>query len=228
MGKRVKIDGSIAVLTDGSRGGEASIEFDDSTGQTQDWARVVYFLLATMGLPGAVFQTIECPPSRVEKLLIHSRNAQDFVLRINGAVAQMTGAGANFASIVNNDAFTLEVDGVTQTVTFLTGDTTIGAVCDRINSAFDAIVATSASGQLKLSGTKTGGQEALARNFSYGRVTVSGAALSKLGLTASAVYGSGADVRSKGRLLIEPSTTELVTKLEISGQADIGMCISGT
>lgn len=97
-----------------------------------------------------------------------------------GVPATVTGTGAAFGSITNGmTAVFTYVDPttilpVTVNVTFLTGDTSIGAVVSRINNAAGFTFASNSSGQLELTGRVGGTDDNIG--------IVSGTALTDLGL----------------------------------------------
>lgn len=233
MPSRLTVRGSINVRPDSSENGTlADLKYDDTgSGSTHEYVRdYPAYQLATTGTPGAVFRLLDSP-TIVEKLFIHSLSKQDVAVRLNGAAATLIGSAAAFGTLVNGDSFTINTDqGGVIVVTFETGDITGAKAAARINALVGAIVATidATSGQLRLTGTKTGGQDAFAKSFQYGSIVLgAGAALAKLGLAVGTTYGAGDDRVISGRLLEEPSTTRTVSKIELSGSASLNMVVAG-
>lgn len=235
MPSRIQFAGSLQISPDGlSSGATSTVDFSDTSGGGSFmWSKTTEsYQLSTSGSLGGVFQTLDTP-AIVEALLLVSKNAREFCVRLNGLPAIVTGSAATFGTIANADTFTIAVDqGAAFSPIFLAGDTTVAAVCQRINAYAGAIIATqSATGQLVLSGANTGGQGAQADQIAYGSITLSGSApvLAKLGMIASTTYGSGDDFRTDGRFYVEPPTSGagLISKVELSGIGELLAHVAG-
>lgn len=217
---------SVSTSTDGGNPSSAGL-LDASDRISTDYPdlrqREVY-QLATAGAVGAAFEQLDAP-NIIQQLLLVNRSGSELAIRLNGAPAKVTGAGASFGTIVNGDTFAITLDQATLVnVTFLTGDITVALVIARINAALGAIVASQdASGNLVLTGVKTGGASALAKSMQYGSMVLSGAGLAKLGLTAGTTYGDGQDIRAQSKFFASfPSSgSGLVSSVWLSGSGEL-------
>lgn len=178
--------------------------------------------VSTAGAIGAAFVQLETPVVQIERLVADIPAGADLVLRMGGAVAEVLGASAA-TGFSGSETAVLAVDaGGNVTVTFEAGDTTQALAAKRINWAFGAQVADlDTSGKLRLRGARTGGADAEARGWAYGKVkVVSGSALTGLGLTAGSTYGQGDDQRvGAGPFAKTFPAGALPRRLELSGSA---------
>jgi hypothetical protein len=126
---------------------------------------------------------------------------------LTGAAATVTGTGAAFATLTGGESISLSVDGGPVTpIVFAASDLTIAAVVSRINNTLGATVASSAAGQLALTGLQLG---------SGGRVIradITAGTLTKLGLAAGTASGTG-NVAN----LAAVTAAEVVTLVNASG-----------
>lgn len=225
MARRAKVTCSIVTTSDGGGSDSGNFSLDDKgSGETfEDVRQREESSIATAGQLGAAFLDLDTPKV-IEQFAMRSIDGAEVGIRYNGAPASVVGVGGAFATIVNGDAFTLDLDqGGVKTVTFQTGDTTLAKVIARINADVGAIVASDAAGQLKITGVKSGGEEAKARTWQYGSIVLAGSALAKLGLSAGTSYGSGRDDSTDGRILKDFPTSGAMktTRIELSGSAKI-------
>jgi hypothetical protein len=219
---------TVTVAPQGSAlGGTGTISASDASPTTSfaDVRQREAFALSTLGSVGAAWTTLDTP-AQIRQLLLQSRSGTEFAIRLNGAVASVKGSGATFGTITNTDTFTLTVDGGSPTaVNFATGDTTIALVIARINAALGLNVASNdGSGNLVLSGARTGGAVASALGHTYGQIVLAtSATLAKLGLNAGTTLGAGVDIGAMSRFFCDfPSSgARIVTKVELSGSADM-------
>lgn len=236
MAKRAKTSLTIVTSSDGLSVGTATGSFDMSDGssvgaQFEIVKQNEEDQLATAGQVGAAFVQLDTP-NVIEQIAIRPLAGQEIAVRLNGAPATVLGSGASFGTVAGGESFPLTVDGSGPvTVTLTASDTTAAACAARINAAAGAIVAAVESGQLRLTGTKTGGQLAKANTMQYGSLVVgAGTALAKLGLVEGTTYGSAlADLRTNNRLFLEPPTSGAgaITQIELSGSGKIMTHLAG-
>lgn len=178
--------------------------------------------VSTAGAVGAAFVQLETPVVQIERIVADLPASADLVLRFGGAVAEVLGASAA-PSFAGGEQAVLAIDaGGNVTVTFEAGDNTQALAAKRINYAFGAQVADlDTSGKLRLRGALTGGADAEAKGFGFGKVkVVSGSALAALGLTAGSTYGQGDDQRAgPGSFVKTFPAGALPRRLELSGSA---------
>jgi hypothetical protein len=116
--------------------------------------------------------------------LVLNYGGADDTATFTGVVAGITGAAAAFGTIVAGETLLLSYDGgATFTVTFLTGDTTIGNVVTRVNQYAGYTMASDSGGQLRLVGRQLGTGGRL--------VVVGGTGVTKCGHAAGSTSGTG-------------------------------------
>lgn len=101
-----------------------------------------------------------------------------------GTAAAVTGAGGTFTSFAGGEVLPIGLDGNSSIdVTFQPGDTSLAAIITRINTVLGAMVASNASGQLKITSTRFG---------TGSRVVIgASAAATTLGLAVGTQIGTG-------------------------------------
>jgi hypothetical protein len=173
------------------------------------------------GAVGVTFVALPTSVALIERVVVDVPPGSDLVLRFGGAVAQLIGTA--IAPVFTNETLQLAVDdGSTVTTTFSGSDTTLLAIARRINFAHGQQIAdVDVLGRLRLRGLRTGGADAWAKGWSYGRLSVvGGTAVASLGLTTGAVYGQGDDQRvGAGPFCKTFPSGAWPTGLELSGTA---------
>lgn len=204
-------------------GSDATFVAKDASATTHEYVDQTPRTVSTPGAAGASFVTLETPVRQVERILADFASGTNVVIRLDGAVASVTG-GATPPVLTDGWTAVLNVDGAGNvTTSFLAADNTMALVAKRINYAHGAQVASvdAVTGALVISGTKTGGDDARKKSFQYGSVVVvSGTALAALGLTAGTTYGSGEDhPHGAGGVQINRPSSSLPKRIELSGSA---------
>lgn len=230
MAQQIQIKGYIlpdAGCGDGCAGvapAQCAWELDllSSCGESYQNVRQFNYALAT--LPGE-FLDLVTGFAQVELLAL--RSSGPITLRVNGEPARaLTNAIWPLAGL---DTLTLgfSVDALAVAVTFVAGDDTPAEVAARINAAAALVGATSMpasvslTGQVQISGVKTGSQGSLS--------AFTGTAVTALGLGAYAAQsGRGADVPVSGLLVQQfGRNPAAASRLQVSGSASLRVLAAG-
>lgn len=115
-----------------------------------------------------------------------------------GTAASVTASAGTYTSFVGGEQLAFSIDGVSYTVTFQAGDSTLTAIIARINGTVGQTVASNASSQLKLSSLTYGTGSSVA-------VTASSTATT-LGLSTTPSNGTGDAVNLAVMTLAEFTT----------------------
>ena len=210
--------------------GAASSQVDalkDVTASAHDYVDPCPMAVATAGATGTTFVPIQTSVVRGEAFYADLGASADIVLRFSGAVASVLGS-VSVPALAAADTLVLSTDGGAQvTTTFAGTENTVAKVAGAIAQAFltaglpNPAGVDVATGFLRLSGVKTGGQGANALGWQYGQVVVvSGAAVAKLGLAVGTTWGAGRDLRvGPPYIALRFSASDLPTKFEVSGTA---------
>lgn len=163
--------------------------------------------------------------SAIEFLYIETSNT--VVIRLSASPAKVTGTGGTFPTgFVGAETLTFTVDGTAVSVAFTSGDQTAAQVAARINAACALLglatprAAVETSGQLSIDGVLTGAQGSVAITGGTGATTLGFAG------TPSAL-GGGEDVRVSGLFLVEPDRNLLLSRVQVSGQANLLIVAAG-
>lgn len=204
-------------------GSDSSSSVRDSVASAHDYLDPTPRNVSTAGAVGAAFVDLPTPVAQVERLAADLPAGSDLVLRAGGLAAEVLG-GSAAPVFVGGEELVLAIDaGGNVTATFEAGDATLALAAKRINYALGFVAADvdPTTGKLRLRGLRTGGADALAKGWAYGRVlVVSGTALAALGLTAGSTYGQGDDQRLGGGPFAKTFPAgALPRRLELSGSA---------
>lgn len=134
---------------------------------------------------GGILTSYDLDPGQV--LNVSLNGAAATTVTFNGAAAVVTAVGASYpVTFTGGETLTLSYDGASNfIVTFLSTDSTLQNVIDRINAAAGFTFASSSSSQLRLTGRVRG---------TSGQVSVvagSGTVTTTLGLTVATTNGTG-------------------------------------
>lgn len=181
--------------------------------------------IQTAGAPGDVFVDLPGTAGLGSSQLLFVKTNAPMVLRIGAAPAELPGSGASFPVVmVGTEVLGFEVDAVSVSAAFDAGSTTAQSAASQINQAAIAAGLTylpasvSSSGQLLLTGQKTGWQ---------GTVEIT-TALASVGFAAlSDAVGEGADLPIYGLSLNQFSSTGAPTLVQISGIGQVEVFAAG-
>lgn len=203
-------------------GSQVSPVLRDASATSHDYVDPTPMNVSTPSGLGVFFTPLRTSVAQVERIVADLPPGADLVLRCGGLPAVLFGTLVPPA-FAGGETLQLGVDdGSVVTTTFQVGDTTLGLITRRINFAHGAPVAyLDAQGRLMLTGARTGGADAAARGWSYGRLVVAGgSALTALGLVAGTVYGAGDDQRLGPGLFVKTFPASALPRLlELSGTA---------
>ena len=197
------------------------IEVRELSPSQHDYVDVTPRAVSTSGAIGAAFVQLETSVVQVERLAADLPLGTDLVLRTGGQVAQLLGA-AVAPVFAGGETLQLIVDADNVvTVAFLSSDTTQALAARRINYALGRPVADldPVTAQLRLLGFRTGGADAMAKGWGFGRLqVVGGTALSQLALSVGVAYGQGDDQRlGAGPFCKTFPASALPRRIELSG-----------
>ena len=223
MASTLRIDATIETRDAGVLGGPCMQTIKDAGLTSHEYVDPTPINVGTLGSPGTSFIPLRTSVVQVERLMMDVPPGSDLVLRVGGLVAALFGVSAA-PTFVGGETLVLAVDtdSAPTTTTFASGDTTIADIARRINFAHRAQVAgVDALGRLTLVGFRTGGADARAKQWSYGRLSVGGGtAVAALGLQVGDVYGAGDDQRiGPGPFVKTFPAGALPRLLELSGAA---------
>lgn len=193
-----------------------------SFGQVGETPCPVY--VQTAGAPGDAFVTLPGTAELGAIQLLYVKTTAPMVLRVGAEEASLEGAGAAFPVVMaGSEVLDFKADGVAVSVAFDAGSTTAQSAAQQINQAAIAAglsylpASVASSGQLELSGVKTGNQ---------GSIEITGALASVGFSSATKVYGEGADLRGSVFLLqLDPSSSP--GRVQISGVGQVEVFAAG-
>lgn len=179
----------------------------------------------TFGVPGTLWQ--ELPGGALGSYrLLYLLTKAPMKLRVGAAPAALVGSAAAFpVTLAGGETFTPVVDGVAVPVTFTSGAKTAAQIATAINQAAVGAGLTTlpasvdVSGQVRIAGTKTGDQGAIA-------VTT---ALASIGFasTSAAAKGAGSDLSVNGLALLQFDEASAPTRIQISGSGMVEVLAAG-
>jgi len=194
----------------------------EANASVHDFSDPTPMSIATQGAPGAKFIAVPTSVVQIERLIVQTGASADLILRVGGVAPSIEGNVSAPTASLDGKSITIVLDSnPAVTTTFAATDTTLDLVARKINYNMNAPIASvNASNHLVLSSSNTGGADAKASGRSFGLLSISGNALSLLGLTQQDLYGSGFDYHlGVGPHVLRFAATDLPKKLEVSGTA---------
>ena len=181
----------------------------------------------TQGAVGDQFVDLELLDQLTGIEFLYMNSNAPVILRIGAAPAVVTGVGGTFpTTFAGGETLTFTVDLVAVSAVFTSGAQTALQVAAQINAACALVglptpmAAVAASGQLTITGVKTGKQGSV--------VITGGSGAATLGLSGLSAVGGGADVGTYGiyinQFLKAPSSP---ARIQISGNAQITVLAAG-
>lgn len=184
--------------------------------------------IATAGLIGTSFVDVDVLAdfSAIEFLYFESTSA--IIVRLGAGPATLSGTAGTFPTgFAGSETLLVTIDGTAITVTFTSGDQSAAQVANRINAACAlAGLATpratvaAGTGQVVIDGVLTGAQGSVAVTGGTGAATIGFSG------TPSAT-GTGEDVRMSGIFLLEPDRSLALSRVQLSGQANVLVVAAG-